>query len=193
MGQQKHKSPKPLVSTTPQQTKGADMPVQTADQKLAAIAAIIVGSAPVANAGAPGGVPVGPGITPMPTETRWWRNPGTPITTDQPAAYGDVETCKRYAANGYGPAGTRTLALQDLETTLVLCDKIGADDITSAGQEALVEHAGDSDTQTVIFALLAGWSQGGAAGRPSLFIGAQKIADLCKTPGPQPVWQNPGA
>lgn len=132
-----------------------------AEEKLKAIGVII------------GVVPAGPAVAAL---LNWWRNPGAPVV-EGVTAYDDIPRCKELAAQGFGPAGTRTLQPDDLAKMLDLCDKIGADTQTQAGIETLVEHGGESDTASVIYALLTGWSQAGQF-KPSLFIGGQRIADL---------------
>lgn len=145
-------------------------------QKLTAIASIIA-----TGAAGPATVP-GPGIVPTPAgpPLAWWRSPGAPLVDPVPPAFDDIPICKRYAAQGRGPSGAVATHPSELEKTLALCDKVGADTQTRAGIEDLVDGTGSADVDSIVFALLTGWSQGGSLGKPSLFIGPKLIADLIR-------------
>ncbi len=138
----------------------------TPTEKLTQIAAIIV--APE-SAAAPAADPRG-----------FHRNPGAPYVEGE-TAFDNIPRAMELAGQGRGPGGGVTIAPQDLESYLVVCDKLNDPALTMKGKEDLVEGAGATDTRTACYAILTGWTQGGNAnGRLSLYIGEQLIADLVK-------------
>lgn len=154
---------------------------QTAEQKLAAIASIVAGTAPA--------VPQpGPGIAPsVPTVLPWFVDRSKPLPpAPLPTCYDNPETAKWYAAFGINAGGVRCVAESDLPAIDALCRKLYADTITAEQANNLLDGAGYMDVDAAIYAARTGWMQNfpvGAAGGPSLFTVKGRLADLIAKPG----------